>query len=224
VSDKLDAALSRIAALEAELRSRPAAPAGISARAINEDPIGTLSKSGVDIQHLARVFVAHTLGDSAPPELRSLAMMGPQVSATRQLSDDVQAMRQRLDDYESREKQSAARKSFSALATDKSKYPALAAAFAKSPAVFDGDVDSHKGEAAALAESLESKLKALGLAPPASTESAETAQPQSSQGKQAQPAGAVDTTPPPLPQNQSGALTQETAAQLKERILRKYSA
>lgn len=235
---KLDKALSRIAALEAN-KSAAQAPqqTGIDPRQLAVDPIGVLTRAGVPVEHVTRVFVAHAMGDKAPPELRTLAMMGPQVSATQALTADLERMRQRLDEYEQRDNQARVRQSFSSLAADKAKYPFLAAAHARDPKLFDSEVDVFKGDAAALAEAIEGRLKviapALGVKPqPASNESADaTKQGQSTETKQAQetavsPNGA-DTTPPPLPSatgaNAGKTFTAAEHQALKDRIVRKYS-
>lgn len=236
MSDDISKALARIAALEAQLSSRnttPAPstpqPAGIDpqqlARALASDPVGTMSRLGVPVDHVSRVLVAHQLGDAAPPELRMLAQQGPLVSATQAIASDLQTMRQRLESFEERDRKAARRSSFSALAVDKTKYPTLAAAYAKNPALFDSDVDGFQGDPAALADTLEQRLAALapavGATPPASDGNAENTG-QSSQAK-AQP-GAVDQTPPPIPQAKPGVWTQEAHQELKERILRKYES
>lgn len=233
--DPLEKALARIAALEARESSRPAPSTpntGIDpqvlARSFAADPVGTMTKLGIPVDHVSRVLVAHALGDQAPPELRMLAQQGPLMSATQALASDLQNVRQRFEAFEERDQKDSRRKSFSALAADKSKYPLLAAAIAKNPELFNSDAESHKGDAAALAESIESRLKvlapALGVTPPASQVNAETANADpSTQVKQAQ-SGVVDPTPPPIPQPKPGVFTPETHTELKERILRKYES
>lgn len=229
---KLDTALARIAALESSRATAPApaAPA-IDRQAWTLDPIGSMQRAGLPVEHIAKVFVAHVMGDQAPPELRTLAAMGPQVSATQALSSELHQLRQRVDAYEAKEKQQAVRQSFSQLAVDKTKYPVLATAYARNPSAFEAEVTAHQGDAAALAERLESQLKALGITPPASTENAAATQVQSTQDKQAQQAhvngGPVDTTPPPLPTNAAnakGVFTQEEHRALKDRIMKKYGS
>lgn len=223
---QLDTALARIAALESRGHNAPQ-PAGIDpqqlARALAADPVGTMSRMGVPVDHVSRVLVAHQLGDAAPPELRMLAQQGPLMSAQQAIASDLQTMRQRLDAYEERDRKEARRTSFSALASDKTKYPTLAAAYAKNPALFNDDAESFQGDVAALAENTEKRLAALapalGATPPASQGNAETSG-QSSQAK-AQPGG-VDQTPPPIPQQKPGVFTQETHQELRDRILRKY--
>lgn len=220
--------LSRIAALE----GRPAQPAGLDPRALTADPVGTLTRAGVPVEHVLQVLLANHLGDQAPPQLRALAAQGPLVSQTQSLSADVQAVRQRLDQLDAREKQAVLRQSFSGLTADKQKYPLLAAAFAKNPGVFDTDLASHQGDAAALADSIEARLKAIvsvvAPSPTASSENAGTAQVQSTQDKQAQSQAAVgttgiDNTPPPMPQStqKQGVFTPTDHEALKAKVLAK---
>lgn len=222
--------LSRIAALESRATA-PAQPSGIDPRAIAADPVGALSRAGVPVEHVLQVLLANHLGDQAPPQLRALAAQGPLVSATQAVSAEVQAMRQRLDQLETEKRQQAMRQGFSALAVDKVKYPLLAAAYSRNPALFDADIASHQGDAAALADATEARLKALTgvTAPTASTENAGvTNQDQSQQVKQAQSQGAavagatVDPTPPPMPQGtKPGVFTPSDHEYLKAKILAK---
>lgn len=224
--------MSRIAALE----SRPVtAPQQFDqqtfAREMTINPVATMSKYGVPVDHVSKLMVAHVMGDQAPPELRALAAMGPQVSAQQALTSELGQLRQRLEQIETRDQQAAVRQSFSTLAVDKTKYPTLAAAYARNPSIFDGDVVGHKGDAAALADSLERRLKtlaqAVGAPQPASTANAGQATSQSSQTQQAQGSavtgGPVDTTPPPLPSiAKPGVFTQSDHEVTKARILQKY--
>lgn len=237
----LETALARIAALETRLSAQPApAPAaapqsqGIDpqafARAFAANPVGVMQQFNIPVDHVSRVLVAHTLGDSAPPELRMLAQQGPLVSATQALNADLQAMRQRLEVFEQRDQQATRRQGFNALTADKAKYPRLAAVMARSPELFISEVDTYQGDTAALAADLERRLEAtaqaLGATPPASQANAEQANAgQSQQAKQApQGVQGFDPTPPPIPpQTTTGPWTPEMDRQMKERIIRKYS-
>lgn len=237
LTKQLATALSRIAALESrQAPAHVAAPQGIDAaqlrRELTNDPIGTLTRLGVPIDHVTRVAVANALGNDAPAELRMLAQMGPQVSAQQALASELAATRQRLEAIEQRDTRSVAKSSFSSLAANKTKYPLLAAAIAKNPTLFDSDVDSHKGDAAALADTIEGRIKsyndALGITPPASSGNADSAKDQSSQVKQAQPGsvvsgGTVDQTPPTGTSPAKGVFSQAEHDALKDRIIRKYS-
>ncbi len=229
---QLDTALAKIAQLEVQVANRPQSSTptpGLDpqqvARAMAADPIGTMTRLGIPVEHVTRVMVAHQLGDAAPPELRVLAQQGPLMSATQAIAQDLQAMRQRLETFEERDRTASRRQSFSALATDKSKYPTLAAAYAKHPELFDSDAASFQGDAAAYAESQEKRLAALapalGAPPPASSGNADT-NGQSSQAKQARGVSGIDPTPPPISNAKPGLLTPETDAELKARILAKY--
>lgn len=191
------------------------------------DPVGYMSRNGVPVDHISRVLVAHALGENASPELRTLAQMGPMVSATQANSAELQALRQRLEKYDERDRQVAARSSFNALSKDKVKYPLLATALTKNPDLYKEVIDSYSGDAAALASTLEGQIKsvaeAVGYTPPVSTASTAAQQAQSTQGKQAQ-YGGVDPTPPPIPPaTKPGLFTQEEDQALKARIVAKYS-
>lgn len=227
MEDKLDKALARIAALESQLsrQPKPEFDPRQFAQALTSDPVGTMTRMGVPVDYVSKLLVAHTLGDHAPAELRTLAMMGPQVSQMQAIASDLQAVRQRQEAIEERDRKSNLRTSFSGLATDKTKYPLLAAAFGKAPSLFSDEIESYRGNADELAAAIEGRLKvtaeAAGYTPPASDADADKTQGQSTQAKQAP--GAVDQTPPPLSQAKPGVFTQEDHEALKQRIIRKYS-
>ena len=250
---QLDAAISRIASLEAELRGKkPASPtaAGIDPRDLASDPIGALKRAGVPLDHVTKIIVAHAMGDQAPQQLREYAAMSQHTSAAQQaLATEIQSLRQRVDTYEARDRKDAARKSLQALVADKQKYPTLSAALERDPSIFDEDIASG-GDVAEIADKLETRLaRVIGkpAAPAARQDNAEQ-NGQSNEAK-ASDAGntasenkgntsdnaaakaaagvgsATDVTPPPLPKPTSGGpLTPETAEELKQRILRKHGA
>lgn len=224
--DKIEKALARIAQLEAEVaRSRTAAkPApqfdqAAFARQFASDPIGTMTKMGVPIDHTTRVLVAHALGDQAPPELKVLAAMGPQVSATSALTSSVEQMRQRLDAYEVKER----RQSFQALATDKQKYPHLSKAIAVDPSITEGFSGDNADEYASTMEARLAKM-VQALSPAAST-NADT-QVQSTQNQAQVTTGnptSGDPTPPPIPQNKPGVWSEDEHRRLRDEVVRKHS-
>lgn len=222
--------LARIAQLEAELARRPD-PATI-AREITNNPFGAFQKYGVPTDHVTRVLVATALGDQAPPEMKALAMMGPQVTATQAVQAENQALRQRLDALEQRLTGQATRESFQSVSADKSKYPLLAATLAKAPDLFRAEVDSHRGDAAALADQLEARLKmtaqALGVNTPtasaANADNRQRAEAQSSTSQQdtAHQAGAMGGDPPPIPGKiTQGSLDEQGLRALRDEIVRK---
>jgi hypothetical protein len=253
----LSAALeSRIASLEAQLAASiksqtqapqtPAFDVGAFKRAFVANPIGVLGEMGVnehELQHIQRVHVAHQLGDSAPHELKMLAQMGPQISATNTLASSVEAISRRLDERDQRESQQAVRSSFASLVVDKSKYPHLSAAYAADPSMFDTEVAGYKGNAAELATALETrqaKIAAIYRPAPAQTASDEDAENKGTkpddepgdepdehdQSKQVKPAlaGTMSGDPPIPQQKDAGLLNPEEDAKLKAQILRKYNA
>lgn len=196
------------------------------------NPAGALQKYGIPTDHVTRVLVAQALGDQAPPEMKALAMMGPQVTATQAVQAENQALRQRLDALEQSLSGRNSRESFSKVAADKSKYPLLAAAIAKSPELFDSDVSAHRGDAATIADQLEARLKmtaqALGVQFPtasaANAANTASADAQSSTSKQdtARMGGALGGDPPPIPEkNTQGSLDEQGLRALRDEIVRK---
>lgn len=224
----LNAAMSRIAAMESAAQART--PSGLDPQQVIADPFGAMSRAGLPVDHITKLLVARAMGDKADPGLQALAHMGPTVSAQHQLQTTLEAVVRRLEAMESGGQKMAMRNELKSTAADKAKYPRLAAAYAADPELFDSDVAGHKGTAAELAEQLEARLsrsaKALGVpdAQPASNEAAAIQQDQSQQVKRT-PSGEVDPTPPPPIQqkNPQGVFTQDTAKELKERILKQYA-
>lgn len=221
-ADKLDAALARIAALEME-RSRSNQPQGIDPSRFVTDPVGEMTRAGISHEHITKILVANALGNDAPPELRVLASMGPQATATQALASQVEAMSRRFEEMDKREKLAALRTSFSAVAADKAKYPLLSAAYAKSPSLFNAALDS-EGDAAAIAEAEESRLKAIaeaaGYTPPAPPASETPAESTDQSVKVT--ATAFDNTAPRIPQVPQGAFTPEADAALRAQLSQRY--
>jgi hypothetical protein len=228
--DVIEKALARIAQLEVEVaRSRsdakkPAFDQAAFARAFAQDPVGTMTKMGVPVEHTTRVLVAHALGDQAPPELKVLAAMGPQVSATTALSSTVEQLRQQLDVLQADKR----RQSFQALATDKSKYPHLSKAIQADPSLVD-ELDRAGGNAEEAAKAMEARFARVAQvftpAPAASTH-ADTSQAQSTQSQApvttAAPTGA-DPTPPPIPSN-PGTWSEDEHRRIRDEVVRKYTS
>lgn len=229
--DKLATALSRIAQLETEVQGYRARkpehtldPAVIRA-ALTADPIGALKQMGVPVDHVTRVIVANAMGDSAPPELRVLAAMGPQVTAQHALDAKVEALSRQLTSLTSAAQSNGVRESFKAVAKDKSKYPHLAKAFAADPALFDEELAKHGGNAEEFATRQEARLlqvgAAMGLPPTASEETAADTADHSSQVKPA--LASTMGGAPPLPKEKQGVFTQEDHASLRDEIVRKHT-
>lgn len=223
---KLDTAVARIAALEAERgrAEKPAPSNWIDPKRFAADPAGEMKRAGISQDHVTKILVAHALGDQAPADLRVYASMGEQVSATHELASEVESMRRRFAEMDSQSKREALRKSFSALVGDKAKYPTLAAAYATDPSLFESTLSSHEGNAEALAAAEETRLKtlatAVGYIPPASQDAVTKTDP--STQVQAQ-SNSIDNTPPPLPKPTQGVFTPEANEQLKAAVMRKYN-
>lgn len=224
--------LARMAAMEQELstlRARPqAAPVAFDpaafARSMAQDPMGTLGKYGVPVEHVTKVLVAHALGDQAPPEARFAATQGQQVSAMMKMQSEFEAMRQSLASFEADKARSSTRDSLKSLTSDKSKYPNLGAAFAADPSLFDSDLASHKGDATALAQTLEDRLAktaaALGVKVP-QTASSDTAAATGQSTQATAQTGGIDPTPPSSTAKPRGVFDETEHARLRDEIVRK---
>jgi hypothetical protein len=244
IEKQFQALTSKMAGMEKELATLRQKPAAVSAppapafdarqflSAYLADPYGTIARMGAtpdQLRHVTQVHFAHALGDQAPPELKMLAQLGPQVAATSHLASQIQSLGQRLESFETGVTKKSTRESFSAVAVDKAKYPHLAAAYAADPSLFDSELEGHKGNAAELAESLETRHKKLAgiygpKTPPASDENAESNDGQSKQAELATQAVGMDPTPPPLPKSTPGVWSDDEHARVRDEIVRKYSS
>ncbi len=222
--------MSRLAQLEekysAATKAAKSTPS-FDARAFSADPVGEMAKLGVPVEHVTKILVANAIGDAAPAHLKEYAQTSQQISNTVQpIQAAIESLGRRLDEVSGGPR----RESFKTLAADKSKYPHLATAIAADPSLFGEDAESHKGDAAELAQRLEAQLAklapALGvkISQPASDVSADT---QSiAQGQQAKPAPTAESlqgTPPPIQQPPNGTIsTPDLYAQLKAEVVRQY--
>ena len=243
MSDTESKLLARLAAMETELAAlrkpapqSPPAPA-FDVGAFVRDPVGSMSKMGIPIDHVTRVLVANTMGDQAPPELKVLAAMGPQMSAVHALSSQTEALSRQFSELVSAQKAQGRTESWKALTSDKSKYPHLAKAvtagvsrhLAKAvtadPSLFDDELSSHGGTAEELATRLEAKLAKVAavIAPPPASEANAVVPAQSQQSAPAPVASTTSGGVPPIPQQPAGTLTPEAQRALREEIIRKYS-
>lgn len=227
-----DVLLQKLAQLEAEVSAlrkgarEPQAPQfdpNTFLRQLVTDPVGTLTRHNLPVDHVTRVLVANAMGDQAPPELKVLAAMGPQVSAQRALAEQVDALSRRLTDLTSPKPPSV--DSVKALTADKAKYPHLAKALAADPAFFTDAEIAAGGSAeefAAQAEARLSKMAAVYAPPPASEANADP----NGQSKQAAPADTPVTSGgvPPIPKPTGASFTQEDHVKLRDEIVRKHTS
>jgi len=225
--------LTRIAVLETELAKLRAAnsPGAIKQQLVN-NPAGFFASLGLTPEektHVQRVTVADALGDQAPPEMRMLAQLGPQIAQQSQLAATIEALSRRVEELVvAPRKAEETRTSLNALIANKEAYPFLSAAIAKNPSLLDSKVKNRTGEAADIAKELEAEAKEFATAfgyqapaQPASDANAETNKDaQSTQSKPAPLAGAQMIVPP-IPGATVGPLTPEEDKQLKEEFLRK---
>lgn len=232
-NDKL---LARLAQMETELSAlrsqsrQPAQDPNAWVKALITDPVGTMTKYGIPVDHITRAGVAHVMGDQAPPQFQMAAPMGPVYSATRDLATSVEAISRRLDAQDRQAKVFTTRESLKTLAADSKKYPHLAKAYAANPALFESDVSSHQGSAEDLAGALEARQAAIASvygvkldAPPASVNAENNDQTPSAQGQSAN-AGVTSGDVPQLPQSKAGVFDPKADHEkLKEEILRKHN-
>lgn len=230
---KYEALLSRFAVMEAEVsgyRSRKQEPAGLDPTAFKgqftSDPLGTISRMGLPLDHITRVLVAHAMGDAAPPELKALAAMGPQVSATATLDAKVTELTRQLTEMTASSSRNGVRTSFNALATDKVKYPNLSKALTAQPDLYNEELATRRGSADEIAAQLEAhltKVAAIYAPQPASDEAAVSTPDPSTQIKPVAAAGALVGGVPPLPTVTQGVFTQDEHTKLRDEIVRKYT-
>lgn len=196
--------MTKMAQLEAEVsgyRQRTQKPAGINPQEFVQDPIGTMQRYGLPVEHITRVAVAHQLGDQAPPELRVLASMGPQIVQQQNLGSQVEQLSRTVQSIAQGQANKTKRESFKALSADKTKYPNLAKAAETDPSFFDDDIEGFSGTAEEFASRQEAKLSKLKLHTPEPAPSEQTAEKTidpSTQVKPAALAGAMNGDVPQL--------------------------
>jgi hypothetical protein len=231
----IEAALARIAAMESELsgyRSKAKEPPpkqfdpSAFVKAFIDDPISVMQKMGVPKEHVTKILVADALGKDAPPALQMQRHMGAQINTTTELSQKLDDLSRRLEALSDKDARQGTRESLNKLISDKSKYPHLATALAKDPSFFDDDIASHKGDAEALATTLEARsAKYAGVlgakVQPASVEKADQTEPKDQYGKPAT-VGSTTVDVPPIPQKQQGAWTEDDDRTLRDEMVRKY--
>jgi hypothetical protein len=223
-----EALIQKLAQLEAEVsamrkaaRETPAPQFNLDAfrQAFVSDPVGTMTKMGAPVDHITRVLVANAMGDQAPPELKVLASMGPQVNAQHALNSQVEALSRQISTLTEASTKDARRKSFQTLTSDKSKYPNLSKAASADPTLLE-EFESYGGTAEDFATRMENRLKLV--APPAPPASEANADDKPDQSTQVTPAGTPnDGGVPPIPKKTAGVFTQEDHAKLRDEIVRK---
>jgi hypothetical protein len=227
----LNAAIARIAALESELRSKPAKESEsvfdlvAFRKQLTIDPIGTLRslQLGTEhIDHVRSVLIADKLGDQAPPQLRVFAAQGAQLVAAHAQAETIAALSRRLDDRDKQEQKATKREAFKSITANKEKYPNLAKAFAADPELVS-EMDAHGGTAEEFAASQEAKLQKLVsvFAPSTASVTADN-RGQSTQAKPTALAGTLSGDPPPLEKEQSG-WTRDQYTKIRDGIVQKYS-
>lgn len=233
--DIMKAALQRIATLEQEVsgyRSRkeePKAPAFNPqefARAFTQDPIGTMSRLGIPVEHVNKVLVANAMGDQAPEHLKAMLHMGPQISNTMALQNQVETLSRQFSDFMTQQTKSGTRESFKTLTAQKEQYPHLAKALAADPTLFDEDLKGHGGSAEDFAKATETRLSKFAKLWGPQTASDENADTTDDQSQQVTPAVAASLNGemPPIKQTKQGVFSQDDHARLRDEVVRKLAS
>ncbi len=230
----LSTAIGRIAAMESELRSKPAAAPGKAGIDLDEvrqglllDPLGFMQKLGFQphqINHAKTVFVSDFLGDKAPPDMRLAAAQGPQLIATQATNSAVAELSRRLDELSNSGLKAAKRESFKAITASKDKHPNLSKAVTADEDDLMAELDAFKGTAEEFATAKEAKLSKLAsvFAPqPASVNNADTKD-QSSKVAPAPLAGGLNTVQSVVSDKPAG-WTAESHATLRDKIVHKLA-
>jgi len=190
-----------------------------------QDPVGSLTKMGMSVDYVTKVLVANAMGDSAPAELRGLVQMGPVLSAQGALESRLEQLSRQVSSIVETGTKNSIREGFRALTGDKTKYPNLAKAAAADSALFDTELEAHRGTAEEFATQVEARLAklaaSLGVPPPASEGNADQPD-QSTQVKPAATTAALSGSPPPLPVQKDGVFSKEDHTKLRDEIVRKY--
>ncbi len=222
----LDIALKKLALLEQEVSTlrkgarEPQFDFNAFRQAFVADPVGTMTKAGIPTEHITRVLVANAMGDQAPPELKALAAMGPQMNAAQALTEKVESLSRQFSDFTSGVQKRGKRESFQALIADKTKYPSLSKVAGANPDLFSEELEAHGGTAEEFAAKLE-KMFSVVAPPPASDADAGK---QPDQSPQVKPADTTAGGVPHLSTQAAGVLTKEADAKLKAEILKKYES
>lgn len=215
--------VTRIATLEKELRSKPAAPAvdeaAVRSKVISEfahalltDSVGTLKSMGAkpeQIEVIRAQMIADKLGDQAPPQMRFIAQQGPQMMQQTKTEEAIAALSRQVAELAKANSEGPKLSKFdSIIETEKSKYPNLAEALKADKEAIVGNLKAFGGSAEEFIAAQEAQWAKFGLAAKAAA-SAVSAETTDNQGQ------STKTTPAPLASNLVGGSTpaQTPAAQ-----------
>lgn len=233
----LATALSRIGSMESELRTKPKEAAFDPNAFYSEfvkrftlDPVGTMRSLNMpvtNIDHVRDALIADKLGAEAPPHMRMLAAQGPQVLASQALNEQLTALSRRVEELSNSALTGSKRQSFKAITESKDKYPNLSKALSVDDSPIMAELEKHGGSAEEFAMQQEAKWAKYGLAPAASTTSADTVdnKGQSTKATPAPLAGQLNTVQQPVtPENKPGVWNADRHAALRDSIVAKVSA
>lgn len=234
MSDETTKLLERLAALEAKLSANKAEPASgvmFDKRRATLDPIGYFKELGLDNKHIARHYVADTLGKDCPPELATMVQIGPQIAATSHLEEQLASLSRKVEEVIKGTKTA----SLKTTTVDSAKYPTLAAAIKADSTILDrelakiGDVADTSVAFAKIEENLAPYAKAFGFKTPTtpSDSHAHTSLQTPDGGPvkpEIKPASALaGEVPSLLATPSSGALTADEHDRLKSAVLKKHN-
>lgn len=216
MSDDLQKALARIAALEEKASAKNAAPQ-FDPNELIRNPIAFLQKYKVPVEHIGKHVIAHQLGDAAPDGIKAYVQMGSQVSATHELQSQFDGLRRDVAQVIGATK----REKFDALIANKGQFPHLAAVVAANPTLV-GEV---QGDPAEYAAKLETQLAALATATKPQPASAENAAISVAEGqaKPAPMAGTVAGAPPTVKTIPEGPLDADGKRALRDAVVRQHT-
>jgi hypothetical protein len=169
----LEKAVSKIASMEQEFRSKPA-PATPQ---FNYDkfrtefflnPVATVKKMGaspIQASFVSDCFVADKLGDEAPPAMRFAASQGQQLLAAQTTQEQLAQLSQTVQALQTAALQGGKRESFKAISQMKDKYPNLTKAMSVDEGPVKAALDAFSGTAEEFAAAEEAKWAKYGLVP-----------------------------------------------------------
>lgn len=230
-------AQERIASMEYELRQKSqAAPLPFTPefqRRLFLDPVGTMKamKASQEVLDTARAaFIADTLGESAPPQIRFAAAQGPQVLAAQAQQEQLANLSRQVEEMKNAALNGSKRTSFKAITEIKDKYPNLSKAFSIDEAAILAELEKHGGSAEDFAAEQEKKWAKYGLVPvvqtPVNAATGSVDNPDNKdQSKKVESVQLPADKQQPVPKEEkAGGWSAERHQEIRDRIVQKVSA
>lgn len=227
-------AQNRIASMEYELRNKPKeAPAPYTPefqRQLFMDPVGTMKRmpgsSPAVIETAKAAFIADTLGDQAPPQMRFIAAQGPQVLAAQAQQEQLASLSRQIEEIKNAASNGSKRATFKAITEIKDKYPNLSKALSVDEAAIVEQLDKHGGSVEDFVTAQEAKWAKYGLVAPVQTPNATGSvdnPDNKDQSKKVESAQLPVKQPEPK-EEKTGGWTAEKHQEIRDRIVQKVSA